>query len=133
MNNDGVSFVLLCAATRGTYHQAIALGVILVGVGVGTKLWARATLGSDAYYWYDFFAPARTELTRRGPYRWLHNPMYTVGYLQTYGLALIAGSLPGLVASAFDQLAILVFHRLVEHPHVHARHGAGATSRSPGM
>jgi hypothetical protein len=40
-----------------------------------------------------------------------------VGYLQTYGLALISGSLPGLIASVCDQAAILLFHWRVESAH----------------
>ncbi|MGH2668454.1 MAG: methyltransferase, partial [bacterium] len=51
------------------------------------------------------------------PYRFLKNPMYTVGYLQTYGLALLTGSMPGLVAALFAQAAILLFYLLVEKPH----------------
>src|SRR2546427_7137887 len=30
-----------------------------------------------------------------GPYRYMRNPMYTVGYLQTYGFALVTRSWPG--------------------------------------
>src|SRR6266576_522781 len=52
-----------------------------------------------------------------GPYRWLKNPMYTVGYLPVYGLALATASLVGLVAALFDQCAILTFYHLVEKPH----------------
>lgn len=124
MTNDGVSFVVACLLGRGTLPAvvpraaAIAGGTALVLLGIGTKLWARATIGARAYYWHNFFTesagitPART-----GPYRFLGNPMYTVGYLHTYGLALVTGSLPGLLAALFDQIAILVFYRLVEHPH----------------
>jgi hypothetical protein len=43
--------------------------------------------------------------------------MYTVGYLHAYGFALVTGSWLGLLAAAFDQAAILVFHQLVEKPH----------------
>ena len=43
--------------------------------------------------------------------------MYTVGYLQTYGLALLVGSRFGLITALFDQVAILAFYRLVERPH----------------
>jgi hypothetical protein len=43
--------------------------------------------------------------------------MYTLGYLQTYGLALVFASLPGLIASAFAQSAVLVFNHVVERPH----------------
>ena len=43
--------------------------------------------------------------------------MYTVGYLQTYGFALVTRSWPGLAAALIDHVAILLFYRLVEKPH----------------
>jgi protein-S-isoprenylcysteine O-methyltransferase Ste14 len=124
MTNDGVAFVAACLLGWHTLPAAwprvvlAVAGVLLASVGVATKLWARATLGGDAYYWANFFVdtPAVTP-ARTGPYRFLRNPMYTVGYLHTYGLALMTASLPGLIAAAFDQSAILAFHRLVEQPH----------------
>lgn len=124
MNNDAVSFVLLCVVTRRTLRLALppavllAAGVALIVVGVSIKLWAAARLGSAAYHWQDFFVsggPVAPDPP--GPYRFLKNPMYTLGYLQAYGLALVCGSLPGLIAAAFDQAAILIFHHLVEKPH----------------
>lgn len=124
MTNDGVSFVLLCVATRGTVQPAmdpmllIVGGVVLVAVGVGTKLWAARALGAGAYYWHSFFAPGPIAPDPSGPYRFFRNPMYTIGYLQAYGLALILSSWPGLIASAFDQAAILAFYYLVEKPHI---------------
>ncbi|MEX2157125.1 MAG: methyltransferase [Gemmatimonadales bacterium] len=129
MNNDAVAFILLCFVTRGTLTLAvpraatIAAGAALAIVGVGIKLWAARTLGSDAYYWYNFFAPAAAPgPVSTGPYRFASNPMYTIGYLQTYGLALIMGSLPGLVAAAFAQAAILTFYFVVEKPHFERLH-----------
>jgi len=40
-----------------------------------------------------------------------------------YGLALITGSWPGMVAAAFAQAAILGFYLLVEKPHFEQLHG----------
>lgn len=126
MTNDGVAFVAACVLGWGTLPLggamervlAAAAGVVLVAIGVGTKLWARATLGAEAYYWVNFFSDAPEVIpARTGPYRFLKNPMYTVGYLHTYGLALVTASVPGLIAALFDQAAILVFFRLVEKPH----------------
>src|SRR5919109_560602 len=121
MNNDAVAFVALCVATRNTLHPAmpralsVAIGVALAIIGLGTKLWAARTLGGEAYYWQNFFEPeSGPDPATSGPYRFIRNPMYTVGYLQTYGLALIMRSLPGLFMSAFAQAAILTFHFLVE-------------------
>lgn len=131
MTNDGVAFVAACVlgwhTLPGAWPRGVmaVAGAVLAFVGVATKVWARATLGGDAYYWVNFFldapsvAPART-----GPYRFLRNPMYTVGYFHTYGLALMTASLPGLFAAAFDQAAILAFYRLVEQPHFD-RHVSG--------
>lgn len=124
ISNDLASFVLLSVVTRETIRSVVPVMVLLVGgalliaVGVSIRLWATMRLGSAAYYWHDFFAvDNRVVPERRGPYRFLKNPMYTVGYLHTYGIALLCGSWPGLVAAAFDQAAILAFCRIVEKPH----------------
>lgn len=123
MNNDGVSFAVMCIVSWDTLSvplprtMLIVTGVVLMVVGGLTKLWAAATLGERAYYWHNFFTTERAPLNTRGPYRFLKNPMYTVGYLPLYGLALFTMSLPGLLAAVFDQAAILAFHRWVEKPH----------------
>ncbi len=123
MANDAVSFVVLCLVSANTLRVGlprgleIAVGAALALLGVATKLWAAATLG-DGYYWRNFFTPAdRIVPKAAGPYRWLKNPMYTVGYLPTYGLALATASVFGLVAALFDQCAILTFYHVVEKPH----------------
>ena len=124
MTNDAVGFVAACVLGWQTLPGGlprgamVASGTALVIVGIATKVWARATLGGDAYYWANFLIPASPVIAARaGPYRFLRNPMYTVGYLHTYGLALVTASLPGLIAALFDQAAILAFYRLVEKPH----------------
>ena len=124
MTIDAVSFVAVCLVDRNTLPgivprmPAIVIGALLVLLGVGTKLWAARTLGNKAYYWYNFFTPAvRVAPADTGPYRFVRNPMYTIGYLQTYGFALVTGSRAGLAASLFDQAAILAFHWRVERTH----------------
>lgn len=129
MNHDAVAFVILCVVTRNTWRLPIspavsfAIGAVLVVIGLGTKLWAARTLGGNAYYWHNFFDPeAAIGPVASGPYRFISSPMYTVGYLQTYGLALILRSFPGLIAAGFSQAAILTFHFLVEKPHFQRLH-----------
>ena len=124
MNNDGVSFAVVCIVSWDTLSlpllpegAVIGAGLVLLVVGGLTKFWAARTLGERAYYWHNFFTAERAPLNTRGPYRFLKNPMYTVGYLPLYGLALFTMSLPGLLAAVFDQVAILAFHRWVEQPH----------------
>jgi hypothetical protein len=48
--------------------------------------------------------------------------MYTIGYLQTYALALILQSFPGIIAAGFSQAAILAFYFIVERPHFRRLH-----------
>lgn len=129
MNHDAFAFILLCLVTRNTWILPIgpaasfAAGAGLAIVGLGTKLWAARTLGSDAYYWHNFFDPdAAGGPVNSGPYRYVSSPMYTIGYLHTYGLALITRSLPGLVASVFAQAAILTFYYVIEKPHFQRLH-----------
>ena len=131
MNNDGVSFVALCLLTRGTlpitepWWFLLVLGAMLAAVGIGVKLWARAAAGSYGYYWGDFFGtPVAPLEPAAGPYRYLKNPMYTVGNLHLWGLALGVASLPGLGAALFDHAAILTFNRVVEQPHVNRHYRA---------
>lgn len=137
MNNDGVSFAVLCIVSWDTLTLPlpqvvpITLGAFLMVVGGLTKFWAARTLGARAYYWHNFFTTERAPLNTRGPYRFLKNPMYTVGYLPLYGLALFTMSLPGLFAAVFDQAAILAFHRWVEEPHFHRWSGERAQVGTP--
>jgi protein-S-isoprenylcysteine O-methyltransferase Ste14 len=124
MLNDAIGFVVLCVVTPHTLPDVLpaallaAAGLVLIFTGVWIKVWAARRLGYAAYYWYNFFAADDwVAPDPPGPYRFLKNPMYTLGYLQTYGLALYFGSALGLIAAAFDQAAILAFYYLVEKPH----------------
>ena len=129
MYNDAFAFVLLCVITRHTWPLPLApavtfvIGAVLSFVGLATKIWAAWTLGGNAYYWHNFFNPDEAiGPVSWGPYRFISNPMYTVGYLQTYGLALILRSLPGLIIAGFLQVSILIFYFLIEKPHFRRLH-----------
>lgn len=131
MVNDVFAFALLCVVTRDTIEVdvprmvVIVVGAVLIAVGISVKVWAANTLGGDAYYWYNFFSPPRSpHIVLAGPYRFLANPMYTVGYLQAYGFALITGSVMGLWAAAFLHVSILAFYFAVEKPHFQRLNGS---------
>jgi protein-S-isoprenylcysteine O-methyltransferase Ste14 len=139
MNNDAVSFVVLCVVAWNSppiglpRGWEVGVGLFLIFTGVAIKLWAGATLGWDAYYWRNFFTPpARLVPNTTGPYRFLWNPMYTVGYFHLYGLALVAGSQLALLAALFDQVAILAFYWWVERPHLDRLRSAAQRAGVPG-
>ena len=123
MNNDAVAFILLGIVTRGSIAgpRPILLataGVLLCMLGIGIKAWAASALGSDGYYWRNFFDDApHVALIKPGPYRFFKNPMYTLGNLHLYGFALLCASLPGLGVALFDHVALMFFHLIVEKPH----------------
>jgi protein-S-isoprenylcysteine O-methyltransferase Ste14 len=98
---------------------SLPFGVALVAIGLGVKFWATALVGCDAYYYHDLFLNrAVGEYVRTGPYRYLSNPMYSVGQLHAYGLAIILGSVPGLVAATAGHLLVGLFYRMFEQPFV---------------
>ncbi len=123
--NQGLGVGCMAALHLSSLERAVppsltlAAGMVLFAVGLLVKLWATLTVGVDAYYFRDMFlgrplAPA----CGGGPYRFLHNPMYSVGQLQGYGYALLYGSLPGLGAAAAGHLLIYAFYLAAERPFV---------------
>lgn len=126
MVGDAIAFGALCVVTRGTFilpgpiWLVLAAGILLVVLGVGTKVWATRHLAEGSFYWRDFFVPTeQRSRSASGPYRWMSNPMYSVGYAHAYGFAVLVGSGPGLAGAAFAQVAILLLATIVERPHVH--------------
>jgi protein-S-isoprenylcysteine O-methyltransferase Ste14 len=123
--NQGLGVGCMAALHVPRLEQAVpepvfvAAGVALFAVGLVVKLWATLTVGVDVYFFRDMFlgrplAPA----CDGGPYRFLRNPMYSLGQLQGYGYALLYGSLPGLVAAAAGHALIYAFYLVAERPFV---------------
>jgi protein-S-isoprenylcysteine O-methyltransferase Ste14 len=139
MNVDGAAFVLACWAGRGTLAGPVpagacmAAGALLAVLGIGVKAWAARALPAGAYTWRSFFVPpGESRWVATGPYRWLRNPMYTLGYAQCWGLALFLRSVPGLWAAAAAQVAILLVNHFAERPHSARLRARAAGSSSPG-
>lgn len=126
--HNALSTGFICVATSGALPATPVVRVMaaaLIVAGLGVKVWATLIVGLDAYYYRDLFLErAGGSFERRGPYRRLRNPMYTVGHLQAYGLALWYGSVWGLVAVAVNQALVLWFNAVVEQPHLRRIHGA---------
>jgi len=117
-----VSFIALACATArdpsGPFGYAMqALGCLLLPVGVGATIWAARNAGHEAYHYRDLFTGCRTRrLEEGGPYALCADPMYALGPLAGYGVALLALSPIALFAAGVNQVALLVFNKRVEQP-----------------
>ncbi len=92
-------------------------GLLLIGAGFIIKIWATAIIGLDTYYFKDMFlSKASGSFAESGPYKLFNNPIYGVGNLQLYGLALFHFSVAGLAAAVIYQLSIYMFYYFAERP-----------------
>lgn len=124
MDNDAIAIAALCLVTAGTlaapfpFWATAVAGLGLVVLGVGVKVWATSSLAPGSWHWRDFFIPSEDAAASAvGPYRFISNPMYTVGYAHAYGIALFFRSVHGIAAAAFAQATILLLLHAVERPH----------------
>ena len=93
--------------------------VPLFSIGFGVKFWATWVVGMDTYYYRDlFFERSHGEWTAAGPYEWMPNPMYGMGYLHSYCPALLFGSGIGLVFALVAHLSIFGFYLVAELPFI---------------
>jgi protein-S-isoprenylcysteine O-methyltransferase Ste14 len=115
-----VSFVaLVCATARapgGFFGGALmAFGFLMVPLGAGVTVWATRVVGLEAYHYRDLFTGSRNaSLEKRGPYALCRDPMYSLGPLAGYGLALLALSPIALLAAGINQALLFVFNETVE-------------------
>jgi len=122
------SFIaLVCATAResgGPFGGVLqVLGFLLVPVGGVAIIWAARIVGLDAWYYRDLFTGSRNvSLESDGPYALCPNPMYTLGPLAGYGLALLALSPVALFAAGVNQALLFVFNELVEQPRLRRAH-----------
>ena len=96
------------------------VGAALCAVGLTVKVWATLVAGVDVYYYRDMFLGRPVSpFVASGPYRVLRNPMYGVGQLHAYGIAiLISRSWNGLIAAAICHALIYVFYFTAERPFI---------------
>jgi protein-S-isoprenylcysteine O-methyltransferase Ste14 len=123
------SFIALVCATAhepgGPFGGVLqVLGFVMLPVGVGVTIWAARIIGLDAWYYRDLFTGSRNvSLESSGPYAVCRNPMYTLGPLAGYGLALLALSPVALLAAGVNQALLCVFNDTVEQPRLRRANG----------
>jgi protein-S-isoprenylcysteine O-methyltransferase Ste14 len=87
-------------------------GLLLVILGLGFSLWARAFLGRN---WSGTVTIKEGHtLVSGGPYRWVRHPIYTGLLLAVLGTALVCGEWRGLAALALAFAGFLYKSRLEE-------------------
>lgn len=118
---DALSLVAICLLSVGTAPPILSsatyvtVGLSFVILGISTKVLARNVIGQEGYYWYNSYCrPSEAQFERRGIYRFIRNPMYTLGYFHVIGFPLLTQSLPGLYVGLFDWLVIWVFYFFFE-------------------
>lgn len=112
---------------------AVALGVVLFGIGLAGTFWAQLAMGES---WRVGVDPTeRTSLVSRGPFRWIRNPIYTWMTFASAGLVALSPNWLALASFVALLIALEVQVRAVEEPHLLRTHGedyrryAAATGR----
>lgn len=107
------------------------VGAALCAVGIVVKVWATVVVGVDVYYYRDMFLDRPVAaFVASGPYRVLRNPMYGVGQLHAYGIAiLLSRSWNGLMAAAVCHALIYVFYFTAELPFIQRTYLTPASER----
>jgi len=96
-----------------------SIGVVLVVLGIGSKMGAIYGTGYNTYYWYDMVTDIpNAYFVEVGIYKVLGSPTYTLGRGTSFGAALHYRSVPMFVAGLLDLALINLFNCLLEQPHV---------------
>lgn len=119
--HNGVSIGYIASSTPGNMHDFIPGNFLLVIVaimfitGFTIKILAANVVSVEIYYWKDMFLGRKIcDFVVTGPYKYLSNPMYGIGQLQAYAMAVWYGSVYGLMAAILNQFLIFMFFYLVE-------------------
>lgn len=95
------------------FLSVIVLIIFISGFTV--KIFAAKAVTIEIYYLKDMFLGKKiSEFVVSGPYKYFSNPMYGIGQLQAYAIAIWYGSIYGLIAAFLNQILIFSFYYLVE-------------------
>jgi hypothetical protein len=98
----------------------IAIVVVLFVVGLGVKIWSAYVVGIPIYYWKDMFLGRKvSDFVVTGPYKYFSNPMYGIGQLQVYAIAIYYNSSYGFIFGAINQALVFFFYFAAEKPFIY--------------
>jgi len=119
--HNGLSIGYIASATPDSLFDFMNKDLLLIIVtilfisGFTIKILAAKAVTIEIYYWKDMFLGRKiSDFVISGPYKYINNPMYGVGQLQAYAIAIWYGSKYGLMAALLNQLLIFSFYFLVE-------------------
>lgn len=124
--HNGASIGFMSESTAGTgfwgdLPQWLVWGFAgsLFLFGLIVKVWSAMLVGVPVYYWKDIFLdrPVSTFVSA-GPYKVFSNPIYGVGHLTAYAVAIYNNSLYGIIFSAINQACVFAFYFIIEKPFI---------------
>jgi protein-S-isoprenylcysteine O-methyltransferase Ste14 len=113
--------VLTEASTAPTAPTLAALGLVVLGAGIAITVKAQLDMGASWRIGVD--RAERTALATAGLYRYTRNPIYSGMLLAWLGEAALVPNAVSLVGLAMTFVAVEVFVRRIEEPHLVAVHG----------
>lgn len=124
-NGASLTFISQSSVDTGFWGSApqsilLPIVVILLVVGLGVKIWSAYVVGIPIYYWKDMFLGRKiSDFVETGPYKYLSNPMYGVGQVQVYAIAIYYNSVYGLIFGAINQALVFLFYFTAEKPFIY--------------
>jgi protein-S-isoprenylcysteine O-methyltransferase Ste14 len=123
-NGASLSFISQSSAGSGLNNPPVEwmtlVAVILFLIGMIVKIWSAYVVGIPVYYWKDMFLGRKvSEFVETGPYKYLSNPMYGIGQVQVYAIAIYYNSVYGLIFGALNQLLVFLFYFAAEKPFIY--------------
>lgn len=98
---------------HGNFLTLIAVCMFITGLSI--KIFAADVATVEIYYWKDMFLGRKiSDFVTTGPYKYFNNPMYGIGQLPAYAIALWYGSEFGLIAAFLNQTLLFTFYYLIE-------------------
>ncbi len=124
-NGASLSFISTSSSGSGFWGQfnpaiIISVSALLFATGLMVKIWAAFVVGIPIYYWKDMFVGRKiSDFVATGPYKYLNNPMYGIGQVQVYAMAIYYNSIYGLIFGVINQLLVFLFYFTVEKPFIY--------------
>jgi protein-S-isoprenylcysteine O-methyltransferase Ste14 len=123
-NGASLSFISQSSAGSGLTNPPVLLmttiAAVLFLIGIIIKIWSAYVVGIPIYYWKDMFVGRKiSDFVVTGPYKYISNPMYGIGQVQVYAIALYYNSVYGLIFGAINQMLVFLFYFVAEKPFIY--------------